>query len=187
MLVLAAVAAAVPLLLGHADRFIPAISEWYLDVASPHAVKSRRNLIPLSRGDTPFEACVRRAARESARDGTGTVITFNAETESVVTRLAEDLVIILARFEEEFESGARGTSEFHCTARRVEGAWRVESMTVAATDEVGNGERFAVPHSPFAAPYNAVTRGARIRGAATDSEGVKSSPGLTKRSDSQAY
>jgi len=140
LVALATITAAMPFAVGHADRFIPAISEWYMDVAVPNAVKPSRNLVAAPAAESAFEACARRAAKESSRSGAHSVLTFSPEAESIVTKLDEDLLIISSTFEELGENGERKTGEFCCAVRREGEAWRVESLSLR---RLGEGERAA--------------------------------------------
>lgn len=114
---------------GIVSRVLPALSEWYLDLAVPNAVRSTRRLVarPV---ETPFEVCASRAVKAARRQAPDTLITFAPEEESTVTRLSDDLLIILASFEELFMNGQRGTRYFSCASRREgERGWQVESLS----------------------------------------------------------
>lgn len=134
--------AGIPVVIGHADRFIPALSEWYLDATVPNAVKPPRRLVPGPPIDGAFDACVKRAAKESGRNGNRGVVTFASESESIVTRIDDDLMIISSGFEELAEDGTRGEGEFCCVARKVEGSWRVESLRVRRSGEQERNARY---------------------------------------------
>ncbi len=150
--VLGAIAIAVLLAISYADRYLPALSDWYFNLAAPAAVRSTNQLaadeVDHARkvresgesggsGDA-YLACARRAAKRDQSIGFGAVVTFAPERESRTTWIGRDRVVIRSTFDEAFENGAMAVNAFCCTARREKEAWVVESMKVRRVASYGD-------------------------------------------------
>ncbi len=141
--ILGAIAIVVLLAISYADRYLPALSDWYINLAAPAAVRSTNQLLAANAGNAGDEgeaylACARRVAKFDRSIGAGAVVTFAPERESRKVWIGRDRVVIRSTFDEAFENGATAVNAFCCTVRRVKESWVVESMKVRRVASQGD-------------------------------------------------
>jgi hypothetical protein len=146
--ILGAIAIAILLAISYADRYLPALSDWYLDLAALPGIRSTTTELFAREGGDPFVACARQAAMRDRSVGAGAMVTFAPEVESRKLWLSPVRVLILSMFDEEFEDGVTAVNEFCCVARLNEETWVVESVEVrrispdgGAADLAGGADR----------------------------------------------
>lgn len=127
--ILGAIAIAILLAVSYADQYLPALSDWYFNLAAPAAVRSTNQLVGGDDAEA-YLACARRAASRDRSIGAGSVVTFAPERESRRVWIGQDRLVIRSTFEEAFEGGATAVNAFCCTVRREKEAWVVESLKV---------------------------------------------------------
>jgi hypothetical protein len=132
------------LAINYSDRYIPAISEWYMEMAVPSGADPALQLIanpslrlianPSSRAgaergdDEPYFVCARYVARRIG--GEDSITTFPAVTESSTVRLADGRYTISAHVDQSMEQGGEVRRRFDCTVRMENGGWRVDRLEV---------------------------------------------------------
>ncbi len=115
----------------YSDRYIPAIADWYLEMAVPTGAGPALQLLATTADDEVFFVCARHVARRIG--GEDSIVTFSSATASEVVRSADGAFTIRAHVDQSLSRGNEVRKWFACTVRQKNGSWKLENLEFSST------------------------------------------------------
>ena len=118
---------------GMADRYMPALSDWYVRMAVDYLPDSATRLAPLTDDERAYYACVRSVVKEM--DGERSIATFASSETATTQELGDGRRIIESEVVESVDNGNSEPIVFRCIARANEAEeWVIERVELLASD-----------------------------------------------------
>lgn len=129
---IAALALAALLAMNHSDRYVPAISDWYLQMALPYTPGAVHEFTPTFDDERAFYACVRLVAKRIG--DRGSIVTFAGSGAAATLALGDGRYQVRSYVDESMVMGTTQRHAFTCLVRAERERWIVEELNV---QEVG--------------------------------------------------
>jgi hypothetical protein len=111
-----------------ADRYLPAVTDWYLEMAVPYLGEGASPFLGAAPDDSAYYACVRSVVKRI--DEEGTIATFAGPRASRTHTLGEGRYRIESFVTEAAEDGGTAVRSFTCTVKSDGTRWAIEDLEV---------------------------------------------------------
>jgi hypothetical protein len=126
---IAVVLAAVTFLaVNYSDRYLPAVSDWYLDQAVPELAPVTTELTAAPVEERAYYLCVRSVVKRIEEEGA--IATFAGPLESRMSRMEDGRYRVNSYLVESSEAGERRLRSFTCVVRGEGGRWAVDQLAL---------------------------------------------------------
>lgn len=126
------VASLAALAVGSADRYVPALSDWYTRVAIEYLPESAFRLAPITDDERAFYVCARSVVKQM--DGESSIATFASSEAATTHELGNGRKVIQSHVDESTEDGVEQRIVFRCTVRSEGSRWVIETLELETVE-----------------------------------------------------
>ena len=112
----------------YADRFVPAVADWYASFAAQRLPPALSRFAPAATDPGAHFFCARRVVKELHEDGS--VATFASAEETHTVPLGDGRFEVRSFVDEAREGGWQVRHGFVCTVRYQRGRWTLENLSM---------------------------------------------------------
>jgi hypothetical protein len=122
------------LAIGYSDRYVPAVTDWYLQMAAPNVTQPALPFMGGLDDERAFHACARLVVKRMGDERA--IATFAAADQERAVSLGDGRYRIESFYDEALEEGVSSRRFFTCQVRYDGREWRVEELNLSDTAPV---------------------------------------------------